>query len=66
MGEIAAIDDEAARVPLERGEIVLVEEEKGFICDVCEKECKSKAGLNAHKRTHEKKWNKEMKKKGIK
>jgi len=62
-GDIADMDDEAARVPLEIGEIIPYiegqEEEKKeietFVCDVCGKVCKNKLGLNSHRRQHVKK-----------
>ena len=64
-GDYAAMDDEAARVPLEMGEIEPVGtknhtnsiqnpelEPDGYVCSECGKVCKSKAGLSAHLRTH--------------
>lgn len=36
-------------------EAVNIEPPSGFICDICGKVCRSKAGLGAHKRSHKKK-----------
>ncbi|MEA1925848.1 MAG: C2H2-type zinc finger protein [Patescibacteria group bacterium] len=61
-GDVADIDAEAARVPLEDGEIEpakeMAEEMLGenpkakFICEICGKVCKNNAGLIAHMRSH--------------
>jgi hypothetical protein len=55
-GDIVDIDNDAARVPLQNGEITLyVEEVKNELaCPDCGKECKSKVGLVSHLRTHKK------------
>lgn len=55
-GDIADIDFEAARVALEKGEIVpFKESEAEFVCEECQKVCKNKLGLSAHMRSHKKK-----------
>lgn len=62
VGDIVSFDEEAARVPLEKGEISeFIEEvqkkeiqeeqvEEKYICSKCGKECKSKIGLVAHEK----------------
>lgn len=53
IGSIVGMDEEAARVPLEKGEVELVDSvQDEFVCDVCKKVCKNRLGLNAHRRTH--------------
>jgi hypothetical protein len=67
-GQIVPMDEPAARIPLERGEIELYGEtlepvipkedikketnSEVFICDICGKVCKKKIALIGHKRSH--------------
>lgn len=60
-GEIADIDAEAARVPLENGEIEAIEvkteeekEKEELTCEVCGKICKNIGGYKSHMRSHKK------------
>jgi len=54
-GDIVDIDNDAARVPLQNGEITpYVEEVNELACPSCGKVCKNKTGLAAHKRNCEK------------
>lgn len=63
VGEIVGMDEEATRVPLEKGEVELVPDflhheseakKNGLQCQICGKVCKNKLGLNSHKRSHSK------------
>jgi len=56
LGDVVGIDDKAAQIALEKGEIEPVKEEEKevaeFECEICGKVCKNKVGLLAHKRSH--------------
>lgn len=61
-GDIINMDMPAAKAALENGELEIVDERESvrpmpkpelpFSCDICGQVCKSKLGLNAHKRKH--------------